>query len=319
MTPTLAGLLLAGGALPYLLPRQRLAPMTGATLWLSVLLLRAMLVLLAALVAVLYVPATALFELTTHWCIHAVVPFVATHLGFSGHRVGDAATFLPGLILGVSLIWALFGFWRAGRKVRGLVRRNSLGRGPKESVIVGGREVVVAAAGIRDARVIVSTGALTQLDEEELSAGLEHERGHIDRRHPYLIVAANLAFVVARPLPGSRDALGRLRFYLERDADEYAVSRTRNPIALASAICKAASGAPAPSPALATLAGNGVALRLRLLLDRAAARPSAWADGAARALAISLAALVLLAGAAMPTLAQAGVTSMATPSAPSCD
>jgi len=174
VTLLLAGLLVAGAALPLLLPRQRLSPMSGAVLWLSVLALRAMLVLLATLVAILYLPATALFSLLTHWCFHAVVPFLATHLGFSGHRLGDAATLLPGLVLGVSLISALFGIWRAGRKMRGLVHRNNLGRGPKESVIIGGREVVVAAAGIRDAQIIVSTGALTQLDEEELSAGLEH-------------------------------------------------------------------------------------------------------------------------------------------------
>ncbi|MBS1895405.1 MAG: M56 family metallopeptidase [Actinobacteria bacterium] len=318
MSLLLAGLLLAGAALPYLLPRQRISPMTGAVLWLAVVGLRATLVLLAAVIAVLFLPATALFGLLTHWCLHAVVPFLTTHLGFSGHRLGDAATLLPGLVLGISLIWALFGIWRAARRMRGLVRRNSLGRGPKESVIIGGREVVVAAAGIRDARIIVSTGALTRLDEEELSAGLEHERGHIERRHPYLIVAANLGFAIARPLPGSRDALTRLRFYLERDADEYAVDRTRNPVALASAICKAASDAPEPTAALATLAGSGVALRLRLLLDRSAARPSAWADVTARALAASLVALVLIAGAAMPTLAHAGVASLAAPSAHSC-
>ena len=92
----------------------------------------------------------------------------------------------------------------------------------------------------------------------------------------------------------------------------------RNPVALASAICKAAADAPAPTAALATLAGTDVARRLRLLLDRPAARPSALADGAARALAASLVALVLVAGATMPTLARAGVDSIATSGAHSC-
>jgi len=315
---SLVGLLLTATVLPYLLPRDRLSPTSGAALWLAVLALRATLVLLAALVAVLYLPATGLFDLLTHWCFHAVIPFLATHLGFSGHPLGDAAALLPGMALGVSLISALLGIWRATRKMRGLIQRDSLGRGPKESVIVGGHEVVVAAAGIREPRIIVSAGALARLDEEELIAGLEHEHGHIKGRHPYLIVAANIAFALGRPLLGSRDALARLRYYLERDADEYAVGRTRNPVALASAICKAAADAPAPTAALATLAGTDVARRLRLLLDRPAARPSALADGAARALAASLVALVLVAGATMPTLARAGVDSIATSGAHSC-
>lgn len=311
MTLLLATLLLTGTAAPYLFPRDSVSPLLGASLWLSVLTLRAVLVVLGALVAVLYLPATGLFQLTTHWCFHAVIPFFTTHLGFSGHRVGDAATLLPGLVLGLSAISAAFALWRAARQVRSWVRHSSLGPGPRQSLIIGGEEVVVAAAGIRGARVVVSTGALAQLDEDELAASLEHEHGHIARRHPYLAVAANLAFAIARPLPGSRDALGRLEFCLERDADEYAVKRTRDPIALASAICKAVADAPAPGPALATLAGSGAIGRLRLLLDRGAARPRPLIDTGARALVTALVATVLLALAVTPALASAGVSSLA--------
>lgn len=307
MTVLLASLLLAGAAAPYLLPPSRLAPMTGAALWLSALVLRAALVVLATLIAILYLPATELFQLATRWCFHAVIPFFATHLGFSGHRVGDAAALLPGFVLGLSVISALFAVWRTARRVRGWLRGSSLGQGPRESVIVGGPDVVVAAAGIRGARVVVSTGALVRLDEEELAAGLEHERGHIARRHPYLALTGSLAFAIARLLPGSRDALSRVRFFLERDADEYAVDRTSDPMALASAICKAATGDPPVSPAIAGLARCGTAMRLRLLLDRSTARPSAGVELAGRALVASLIALVILTAGLAPTLAEAGV------------
>jgi len=312
MTAIVAGAVLAGMCAPYLLPRDGLRPITGAGLWLSALLLRAALVVLISLTVILYLPATALFQIATHWCFHAVVPFFSTHLGFSGHRVGDAAALLPGLVLGVSLAWGTFALWRTARAVRKWLQRSSLGKGPGDSVIVGGPEVVVAAAGIRGAQVVVSTGALAHLDEQELAAGLEHERGHIARRHPYLTLLGNLAFALGRPLPGSRNALDRLRFCLERDADEYAVARTRDPVALASAICKAASdqGAPAPTAAFANLAGHGTAARLRVLLDRTAVQPRTWADRTGRALVVSLLALVLAAVAITPTLASAGVTAM---------
>lgn len=306
----LACLLLVAIAAPYLAPFRSLAPMTGAVLWLSVLALRALLVVVGALIAVLYLPATELFQLSTRWCVHAVVPFFATHLGFSGHRLGDAATLVPGLVLSLSVISALFAIWRTVRTVRRWLRRNTIGEGPGQSVIVGGSEVLLAAAGIRNAKVVVSTGALIKLDEEELTAGLEHERGHIAHRHPYLDLAGSVAFVVARVLPGSKDAFSRLQFCLERDADEYAIERIASPMALASAICKAAVDRPEGARVMAGLAGFGTATRLRLLLDRSKARPSAAAEVLGRALIASLVALVLITAAMTPALAQAGMASL---------
>jgi len=311
----LAGLLLVGTTAPYLLPMDRLKPITGVAVWLMVLLLRAILVLLGVFSAVLYLPSTELFQLATHWCIHAVIPFFATHLGFSGHSVGDAAIVLPALVLALSAISALFAVLRAARVVRRWLHRGTLGRGPGESVIVGGESVVVAAAGVRGARIVVSTGALLALDEDELTASLEHERGHIARRHPYLALGGSLACGLARILPGSADALRQLHFYLERDADEYAVQRTGNPLALASAICKAALDQPGlePAPAIAGLSGPGAPTRLRFLLDRSSASSRGGSDYAARGLVAFLVGLVLLVGAMSPTLARAGIAAAGKP------
>ncbi|MFN8215109.1 MAG: M56 family metallopeptidase [Solirubrobacterales bacterium] len=308
MTVAVAAAVAAGVLLPHLLRNAVLSPVTGAALCFSALLLRAALVVLLSLTVILYLPATALFRIATHWCFHAVLPFFATHLGFSGHQAGDAAALLPGIVLGVSLVWALLALWRAGRIVRGWLRRDTIGAGPDDSVIVSGSEVVVAAAGILSARVVVSAGALAQLDEGELAAGLEHERGHIARRHAPVLVLGNLAYALARPLPGSRQTLERLRFWLERDADEYAISRTSDPLALASAICKA--GATVPTPALAGLAGEGTAARLRLLLDRGAAGPRIWAERGGRAVVALTVALLLAAATITPTVVRAGVASV---------
>jgi len=134
----LAGLLLVGTTAPYLLPMDRLKPITGVAVWLMVLLLPAILVLLGVFSAVLYLPSTELFQLATHWCIHAVIPFFATHLGFSGHSVGDAAIVLPALVLALSTISALFAMLRAARVVRRWLLRGTLGHGPGECVMVGG-------------------------------------------------------------------------------------------------------------------------------------------------------------------------------------
>lgn len=307
MSLLLAMALVSGTTLPYLLPRTRLTPLSGISVWFLVLLLRAMLVLLLVLLLVLYLPATELFGLITRWCVHAVLPFVTAHLGFSGHGVGDAATLVPALILAVSLISALFAIWRGMRTVRSWLGGSVVGTGPRESLIVGGAEIVVAVAGIHQPRVVVSTGALANLDDQELAAGLEHEQGHIARRHPYVAVAANLLFAVARLLPGSRTALSHLAFHLERDADEFAVRRTGDPLALASVICKAAGETKLANPAVLGLSGAGAATRLKLLLDRRLARPSTWIACAAPALTIFLLAMVMFSATAMPILAQAAL------------
>ena len=302
----LAAAVVLGTTAPHLLPRARLTPSSGVMLWLAVLTVRALLVALVAVALVLYVPATQRFHLLTHWCFHAVVPFLAAHLGFSAHNVGDAASVVPAIVLAVSLVSAALAIWRGGRRVRGWVLNSSLGAGPQGSVIVGGPDIVLAATGIRSPRVVVSTGALAVLDDDELAAGLEHERGHIARGHPYVATIAELLFALARLLPGSRQALRQMHFHLERDADEFAIQRTGDRLALASVICKAA-GYRGAEPAVIGLANSGAAPRLRLLVDESSARPSRLAVWGAHGLATLLASLAICLALTTPAMASAGL------------
>lgn len=293
-------------AAPHLLTQARLSAPSAIALWVCVLALRAALALSLVVIAVLYLPATELFGLLTHWCIHAVIPFFATHLGFDGHRIGDAAVLVPALVIAASVLSVGFGIWHGARAAHSWLRRHSLGPGPSSSVIVGGSEVVVAAAGLRAPRVVVSAGALVQLDDAELAAGLEHEWGHVTRHHRFIALAGQLLAGLSRLLPGSRRALDHLHFQLERDADEYAVRRTGDRLALASAICKAAGARQGhPTPALASLGGSGVPERIRLLLRKPA---GSWRAGnaAARLLSVAAAILTLTLVAATPVLAASG-------------
>jgi Zn-dependent protease with chaperone function len=291
--------------LPHFLPGARIAPAAGIALWMSVLLLRALLALGLAALIVLYVPATQLFQLLTHWCLHAAIPFLTTHLGFSGHRLGDVAVLVPALVLAVSLVSAGVAAWRTARAVRRWLGRSFVGPGPDKSLVVGGDEVVLAAAGLRAPRVVVSAGALCALDDPELRAGLEHERGHIARRHRFYFLSGNLFYALARPIPGSRSALSQLRFHLERDADDYAVRRTGDPLALASAICKAASRRGRGRIALSPLGGGNVGQRLDLLLsgETGARAPSALA----RSLAVALCGVAFVLILSAPAVAAVGV------------
>ena len=300
-------LLVALLAAPHLLRQERLAATSGVALWASSLFLRAAISILLALIAILFLPATDLFNLLTHWCLHAVVPFFANHLGFNGHRLGDAAVIVPALVIAASSLSVGFGLWRGARAVRRLLRRSSIGPGPASSIIVADSDIVVAAAGIRAPKVIVSAGALLHLDDAELEAGLQHEWGHVRRYHRYISAIAEICGALARPVPGTRYAVSTLRMHLERDADDYAVRQTGDSLALASAICKVAQGKPKPgNPAVASLGGSGVAARLQRLIGNPDSTNAHLHAVLAGSLTTSMVMVTLGLLAAAPTLGSVG-------------
>jgi len=304
MILALSAAVAAGIALPHVVRLDRAAPATAAALWLSSLGLRAVTGVFVAIYLVFFFPTTAFFQAMTHWCLHAIIPLLAGHLGLQGHALGPAVTVLPAVLLGGSASIA-FGLARAGRSVRRLVARETLGPGPQGSIIVGGAEVVLAAAGLGRPRVVVSAGALTQLDEAELAAGLEHERGHIARRHRWVLIAGELCRGLGRFVPGSLHAKRQLVFHLERDADAWAM-RGHDRVALASAICKAALSQRTASTAYALLGGgDDVTRRLDELIDTPP-RLAGVRAGALRTAAVLSAVLVIGLAAAAPAAIAAG-------------
>jgi Zn-dependent protease with chaperone function len=294
--------------LPHLVPLERLAPRAAATVWLAALLLRSLCALAAAVAVEVVVPTLGFMAPLDRACISTPVRV------FSGHSAGDLLLALPALLLAASLTTALLGLWRADLRVRRLIHDDAVGPGPANSIVIADRAPLLAAAGLRRPRIVVSAGALLALDDAELAAALAHERGHIVRGHRYVLIAALLARSLARCLPGTRAAVRELVFELERDADHYALARRHQPAVLASAICKAATAALQP-PAL-TLGGGSVARRVRLLLaDDDTTHPRLHAG--LLTLAPILAGLVLAGAIALPFVAHAAYHTHhdATPSA----
>ena len=303
--------LFAGGiALPHMLRLAGSRPMTAATLWMVSLGLRALLVSFGVLYLAFLLPGTDVFTEFTHWCWHTVLPVLTTHLGLDGHRVGDAATILPGLVAMTSLLSVVLGVARGTRAVRRWLARHSLGPGPADSVIVPGREVMMAAAGLKRPRVVVSAGALLELDDEELAAGLDHELGHIARRHRYLLVVAELCRGVGRIVPGAGRASRQLDFHLERDADRWALRR-HDRLALASVICKAAEARPQGSyVGTLGLTGTGAPERLGELVHGSPGPEHRSRAMALNAAAIAMVCATLLAAAVVPSAALAGAAQL---------
>ena len=293
MTVLLLPLLLVGLiAVPHLLPLQLVAPVKASSIWLLALVLRALVAVGAVILAFMYLPQTALFEALLSLCWHAVTPLVNA-LELSGHPFADAALLLPGVALGASALWVMLGTARGWLALRSYVAERLLGEGPLGSSIVQDDDVMIATSRVGRARVMVSDVALDVMDEEELEAGLTHELGHVRRRHRPVLVAASILAALSRPLPGTTAAERALALSLERDADEYAIRQTRNPLALASAICKAAEFSRS-HPAAIALGGRGeVTIRLEPLLHGGIQRGSAALERVAGVLALVMSCAVL--------------------------
>lgn len=113
-------------------------------------------------------------------------------------------------------------------------------------------------------RIAVSSGLVDALDGQELEVVLAHERGHARHRHDRQLLAAELAACLVPPLEWLRR---RLRFALERWADEEAVQATggdRERVALT--LAKVALGPSEAPRTVAAFNGLGVAARVEALL-----------------------------------------------------
>jgi Zn-dependent protease with chaperone function len=141
-----------------------------------------------------------------------------------------------------------------------------------------------------DSRVVVTTGALDLLDEDELDAVLAHEHAHLAERHD-LVILPFTAWASALPwLPGPRRARAAVQGLVEMVADDRAcVGRERH--VLAAALARVGVAA-APAGAVGSTE-HALVVRVRRLLDPP--RRSAVARGAAYLGAVALLALPTLA------------------------
>jgi Peptidase family M48 len=290
---------LAALALPHVLPLERVSPVAAAAIWLAILGLRAVLAIGLVLAALLLLPATPVFERVANWSGH--MPGAPADAYLSGELVAHFAALAPPALLALSLLVFLGGLTRGALLLRRELARRSLGPGPAGSIVVADRGLLVAVPGVGRRRIVLSDRALAELDSAELSACVAHEAGHLRRGHRAAGIAGNLLAVLARPLPGTRAARRGLVLSLERDADEYAVGRTGDPLALASAICKVAGGsARRRRPGLALgLDGAGIPARLDGLLAGGRRRASARFERAVLLVAALLSALLVAAAAGL--------------------
>jgi hypothetical protein len=293
MAESAAVLILAGLAAPHALPLARVSPAAAYTVWIAALALRAVLVVGLALAALLLLPGTELFEHVAGWSPHLPGGSGGVHL--SGEPLAHLAALGPPALIGLWLLAFAVRLGQGDLALRREIARRALGSGPGGSLVIADRALVVAVPRLGRGRIVLSDRALAELDAAELEACLAHEAGHLRRGHRVLgLIGACLADL-ARPIPGTRAARRGLVLSLERDADEYSVARARDPLALASAICKVAGSKDRSPCELAAYGLGGGETRARLdgLLAGGRLRGSAAVERGVLALALLMPVLVI--------------------------
>ena len=188
------------------------------------------------------------------WCarmfgIHARIP----------HWIGIPAVALSSV--GVFRTWRVF---RLHRRIR---------HDQPGSVEIAGHEAVFAfTLPGRGGHVVLSSGLVDFLDDDEQSVVLAHEHAHARHRHDRYLLIGQLG---AASTPFLRPLASRLQFSLERWADEEAVeARHGDRRFVAHTLAKVALRTVTPVGAL-SFAGLGVTARVAALLAPAPSRPGA--------------------------------------------
>lgn len=216
---------------------------------------------LAAL-ATLAIAATLIGLALTTLVLAGRAPVVAGILGWCA-RLASGLPWWMGLPASACLVALLLGV--ATVTLRYV--RSRPAKGAPGVLVVDAEEPLVYSVGGRGGQIVASTGLLAKLTSVERRVVFAHEAAHLRLRHHRLLWLADVAALnpLLRPLRA------RLRFALERAADEEAVRKVGDRALVAKTVARVAllSFGEAPSQALG-MNGSGVVDRVEALLAPAA-------------------------------------------------
>ncbi|GAB3425755.1 M56 family metallopeptidase [Flindersiella endophytica] len=257
MTAAILGVLalLLAGPVPALLARARWTrhvPRASIVLW-QALALAAVLAALGAGLALgmeaLLSPRYGIGEVVLHSLITALTCVIAARLAWSAVKVAVRTRARR----------------RRHRELVDLVASPDV-QDPELRVLAEQTPFAYCVPGLRDARVVLSSGALEKLSTHELVAVLAHERAHLRARHD-LVLEAFTALREAFPgFARGRTPLEHSSLLVEMLADD-AARRRVGAVPLARALVTLA-GAPAGCGGLAA-SGTGTLARLHRLREPA--------------------------------------------------
>lgn len=224
----------------HLVPLDRVPATVAIFTWFTTLFIGALTTVVAAAFALAYLPQSSLYALVAELCVHPAIPLLSARIFLSGHVALHAAMVVPLLALTFSMLWLSLKIALDWWNLRSRLRR--AGELDESCAVIEDDQIVIGVTPIGRRLIVISDTTLRAFDKEEFQASLSHEEGHLRRCHRPILLVSRVFAALSFPFPGSRRARTQLLQALERDADEYAVGQTSDPLALASAICKAATG-----------------------------------------------------------------------------
>lgn len=94
----------------------------------------------------------------------------------------------------------------------------------KNIVIVKNKKMIALTFGIRNPKIVLSSGLIRTLKKRELEAVLLHEQYHLRHKHPVLFFCGELASSSLSFLPILKDIFEHFKKRLEKEADAFACS-----------------------------------------------------------------------------------------------
>jgi Zn-dependent protease with chaperone function len=235
--------------------------------------------------------------------------FVALWIGAMFSGLGSACLSLPagrfvfGVLIAAMIAALARAIWLAAARAFGIRRliRSSSEPSPRLRAIarnsrVNAREIhedapICALAGVVSPVVLVSTGALAVISDEELRAALYHEQAHA-RRGDQLLAAALSFLIDLLPLPAA-DLVSSYRTARELAADQDAV-RATDADSLAGALIEFAKGGRVIAGAACLIDDRASMMTRRLRALLASSTPAPHQNRLRRfALALALAAIAV--------------------------
>jgi Zn-dependent protease with chaperone function len=257
VAPVAGALGLSGAAWP-----QR-APRAGIAAWLACSLSVVVSVILAGMVLAIPCVRLCTDPAMVRTCLSLLRDQYASP---AGAVIGVAGGLLAAAVAG-RVAWAYGSVLAAARRRRSAhddVLAVIARPGPAADVriIDGDRPAVYCLPGRR--RIVLTTGALTRLDDRELDAVLAHERAHLSGRH-HIVLALAAALQRAFPPAGFFGIAARKVAYLVEIAADDAAARRAPRLTVASALLAVAT-AGVPAGALGA-GGSATAQRIQRLIN----------------------------------------------------
>lgn len=143
------------------------------------------------------------------------------------------------------------------------------GLGPRELTIIEHPDAVAMTLGFARPRIVLSTGLIGALGENELQAVVAHEKCHLDRRHPLAVFGLSVVGIAFWYIPIYRWMIAKYKVLIELTADRYAVQSAGGAASLGGALLVLLKRGQAASSVLSNVsfADRAIDIRLKLLVD----------------------------------------------------